>query len=266
MARRSENWNVGLAHDLRDPEFAREFLLGAVEKGVPVQAALGQVIRAMGVKECAAKVRMASPNALRAINPRHTPTHDTLIGSCGRSGCGSHSRPSNAPQDGVLSDRWGGFRCFSITADAAVRDLVARTSRRSGTGVSHRTRLRSRLGRCGHAFPGMWTERATRSENRHHDDGSAQADGMAEVCYRRGPLPALSLWRRQYHRRRCAPRPRLLGPLRPRYHRRRRGGTSRLGLFRPAGGPLLTCRTQQAFNQGQQDEQGQQEQPFERHG
>lgn len=78
MARRSEDWNVGLAQDLRDPEFAREFLLGAVEEAVPVQVALGKVIRAMGVKEFAAKVRMASPNVLRAINPRHNPTQDTL--------------------------------------------------------------------------------------------------------------------------------------------------------------------------------------------
>jgi DNA-binding phage protein len=78
MARRSEDWNVGLAQDLRDPEFAREFLLGAVEEGVPVQVALRKVVRAMGVKEFATKVRMASPNLLRAINPRHNPTQDTL--------------------------------------------------------------------------------------------------------------------------------------------------------------------------------------------
>jgi DNA-binding phage protein len=32
----------------------------------------------MGVKEFAARVRMASPNVLRAINPRHNPTQDTL--------------------------------------------------------------------------------------------------------------------------------------------------------------------------------------------
>jgi len=32
----------------------------------------------MGVKEFAAKVHMPSPNVLRAINPRHNPTHDTL--------------------------------------------------------------------------------------------------------------------------------------------------------------------------------------------
>jgi DNA-binding phage protein len=78
MARRSEDWNIGLAQDLRDPEFAREFLLAAAHEGVPVQAALGKVIRAMGVKEFSAMVHMASPNVLRAINARHNPTQETL--------------------------------------------------------------------------------------------------------------------------------------------------------------------------------------------
>jgi DNA-binding phage protein len=44
---------------------------------VDLQLALGKVIRAISVKEFAAKVRMASPNVLRAINPRHNPTQDT---------------------------------------------------------------------------------------------------------------------------------------------------------------------------------------------
>jgi DNA-binding phage protein len=78
MARRHEDWNVGLAEDLRDREFAREFLLGAIDEGVPLQIALAKVVRAMGVKEFAAKVRMASPNLLRALNPRHNSTLDTL--------------------------------------------------------------------------------------------------------------------------------------------------------------------------------------------
>ena len=43
-----------------------------------VQQALGKVIRARGVKEFAGQVPMASPNLLRAINPRHNPTQDTL--------------------------------------------------------------------------------------------------------------------------------------------------------------------------------------------
>lgn len=78
MARRSRDWNVGLAQDLRDPRFAREFLLASIDEGVDLQIALGKVIRAMGVKEFATKVHMASPNVLRAINPHHNPTQDTL--------------------------------------------------------------------------------------------------------------------------------------------------------------------------------------------
>jgi DNA-binding phage protein len=78
MARRSRDWNEGLARDLQDRAFARDFLLGAVEEGVPIQRALGKVIRAMGVKEFAARVGMAPPNVLRAIHPRHNPTQQTL--------------------------------------------------------------------------------------------------------------------------------------------------------------------------------------------
>ena len=78
MARRSKDWNIGLAQDLTNAEFARKFLMASIDEGVPIQLALAKVIRAMGVKEFAAKVRMASPNVLRAINPRHNPTQDTL--------------------------------------------------------------------------------------------------------------------------------------------------------------------------------------------
>jgi DNA-binding phage protein len=78
MARRSRDWNVGLAQDLRDAVFAREFLLAAIEEGVSIQIALGKVIRAIGIKEFSTKVGMASPNILRAIHPRHNPTQETL--------------------------------------------------------------------------------------------------------------------------------------------------------------------------------------------
>ncbi len=78
MARRSRDWNEGLAEDLRDETFAREFLLAAIDEGVSIQVALGKVIRAMGVKEFAASIDMAAPNVLRAINPRHNPTQETL--------------------------------------------------------------------------------------------------------------------------------------------------------------------------------------------
>lgn len=78
MAAHTKDWNKGLAKDLREPGFAREFLLAAIEEGVSVQRAMGKVVRAMGVNEAAAVVGMASPNLLRAINPRHNPTQKTL--------------------------------------------------------------------------------------------------------------------------------------------------------------------------------------------
>ncbi|SRR5258706_6822851 len=78
MARRSKDWSLGLAQDLRNQEFARSFLLATVEEGIPLQVALAKVVRATGVKEFAAKVGMASSNLLRAIHPRHNPTQETL--------------------------------------------------------------------------------------------------------------------------------------------------------------------------------------------
>jgi DNA-binding phage protein len=78
MARRSRDWNEGLAEDLRDKAFAREFLTAAVEDGVPLQQALAKVVRAAGVKEFASRVDMPSSNLLRAIHPNHNPTQETL--------------------------------------------------------------------------------------------------------------------------------------------------------------------------------------------
>jgi DNA-binding phage protein len=78
MASRSRDWNKGLAQDLQNPEFAREFLLAAIEEGISLQQALGKVIRTIGVKEFSHKTKIASPNLLRAIHPRFNPTQETL--------------------------------------------------------------------------------------------------------------------------------------------------------------------------------------------
>ena len=58
VARRSKDWNSGLSKDLRETAFARESLLASIDEGVDLQLSLGKVIRAMGVKEFAAKVHM----------------------------------------------------------------------------------------------------------------------------------------------------------------------------------------------------------------
>ena len=37
MSKRSKDWNEGLAQDLKNPKFAREFLLAAIEEGITLQ-------------------------------------------------------------------------------------------------------------------------------------------------------------------------------------------------------------------------------------
>ena len=78
MARRSKNWSARRAEELKDLAFAQKFLAGAVADGIPLQQALGEVIRAAGVKEFAAIVGMPSSNVLRALSPVHNPTQQTL--------------------------------------------------------------------------------------------------------------------------------------------------------------------------------------------
>ncbi len=78
MARRTKDWSEGLAKDLKNPQFAREFLLAAMDEGISLQHALGKIVRAMGVKEFSEKIGMESPNLLRAIDPRHNPTQATI--------------------------------------------------------------------------------------------------------------------------------------------------------------------------------------------
>jgi len=76
--RRSRDWNEGLARDLRDQAFAREFLEALLEEGFSLQQALAKTVRAYGVTEFASKVHMASPNLLRSIRPNANPTQRTL--------------------------------------------------------------------------------------------------------------------------------------------------------------------------------------------
>lgn len=75
---RSQDWNEGLAQDLQDPEFAREFLLAAISEGISIQDALGKVIRAYGVQEFAERVEMPSSNLSRVLKPGENVTQQTL--------------------------------------------------------------------------------------------------------------------------------------------------------------------------------------------
>jgi hypothetical protein len=46
MTRRTKDWNEGLSANLRDPDFAREFILAAIEDGMPLKTVLARTIRA----------------------------------------------------------------------------------------------------------------------------------------------------------------------------------------------------------------------------
>ncbi len=87
---------------VRGPGFAfpRQFLAAAVEDGIPLKTALAKVIRARGVKEFAEQVGMPSPNVLRAIHPKHNPTHKRWSASSSRSGSELGS-PSSNTDDGA---------------------------------------------------------------------------------------------------------------------------------------------------------------------
>ena len=78
MTRRSADWNKGLARDLRKRDFPQEFIQGCLAEGLSLQDALAKVIRAYGVKEFSTKAKIPSSNILRAINPKHNPTAETL--------------------------------------------------------------------------------------------------------------------------------------------------------------------------------------------
>lgn len=78
MTRRSKDWNEGLSADLKDPEFAREFILAAIEDGMPLKTVLAKTIRAYGVKEFAKAIKMAESNLVRLLSSRSNPTQETL--------------------------------------------------------------------------------------------------------------------------------------------------------------------------------------------
>lgn len=78
MINRAVDWNEGLAKDLRDPKFSKEFILAAIDEGLDLKTALAKVVRAYGVKEFSKKAKMSSSNVVRAISPSHNPTQATL--------------------------------------------------------------------------------------------------------------------------------------------------------------------------------------------
>jgi DNA-binding phage protein len=78
MARRSKDWNEGLAKDLRNREFAQAFFVALLDEGFTLQEALAKTIRTYGVQEFAKKAKMPASNVSRAIRPSHNPSQRVL--------------------------------------------------------------------------------------------------------------------------------------------------------------------------------------------
>lgn len=72
------SWEDGLMEKLRDPEFAKGYVDACLEEGVPLEVALGDVVRAQGLAKVARRIRLDRPNLIRALRPKANPTLGTL--------------------------------------------------------------------------------------------------------------------------------------------------------------------------------------------
>ncbi len=78
MKSSSVKWEDGLLEKLRDPEFAKGYMEACLEEGVPLEVALGDVVRAQGVAQVARRAHLDRPNVIRALRPKANPTLSTL--------------------------------------------------------------------------------------------------------------------------------------------------------------------------------------------
>jgi DNA-binding phage protein len=76
---RAKPFREYLDRHLEDPEYAREYLLAAVEEGLDIQIALADVLRAVGATRYQQWVKgVDRPNLLRAVRKGSNPTLRTI--------------------------------------------------------------------------------------------------------------------------------------------------------------------------------------------
>ena len=79
MPRRSKNWDEALALKLKNPEFAKHYLLALVnDEKLTLKEALRDVIQSYGISEFAEVCGIAQPNLSRALEEGSNPTLSTL--------------------------------------------------------------------------------------------------------------------------------------------------------------------------------------------
>jgi len=79
VAGKNRKWSNIRDRHLKNPDFAREYLLAAVEEGLDLQVAIGNVIRTVGSTRYSKWLKGADrPNLLRTIRKGANPTVKTL--------------------------------------------------------------------------------------------------------------------------------------------------------------------------------------------
>ncbi len=73
-----KDWNETLSSRLRNPEFAREFIIASLDESIALKEILAKVIRAYGVNEFAEKAHLPSYDVVCAISPDSNITYSTL--------------------------------------------------------------------------------------------------------------------------------------------------------------------------------------------
>jgi hypothetical protein len=66
MRRRTKEWNEGLAQQLKDADFARDFIIASLDESISLKVTLKKVIRAHDAKRFARRVKDL------ALRPRKT--------------------------------------------------------------------------------------------------------------------------------------------------------------------------------------------------
>jgi hypothetical protein len=85
LMRRTKSYDEELSKELRDPEFAREFILGLMEGdgALSLEDAIRRAIEIMGVKEFVSlaksrRVTLHEPNVVNFLKGRRNPKPETL--------------------------------------------------------------------------------------------------------------------------------------------------------------------------------------------
>lgn len=75
---RFESWEENLLKDLKNPDYAKLFILAAIEAGEDLQFILSKIVKAYGIKKFSKMVDIAEPNLVRALRANHNPTVTTI--------------------------------------------------------------------------------------------------------------------------------------------------------------------------------------------